>query len=157
NLPTYLSTVQTLKQKYAQVRALARIPVTIAPGKEITLSPGGQNVLIKEIIDQFAPLFTSPCMFIYVGDTEEKFAYFDEERLSELGVRIDEHGKMPDVIVHYTERNWLVLIEAVTSHGPIDPKRREELQRLFAGAKAGLVFVTAFLTRKAMVEYLDQI
>ena len=64
---------------------------------------------------------------------------------------------MPDVIVHYTERDWLVLIEAVTSHGPINPKRREELRRLFTGSKAGLVFVTAFLTRKAMVEYLDDI
>jgi hypothetical protein len=64
---------------------------------------------------------------------------------------------MPDVIVHFTERNWLVLIEAVTSHGPIDPKRREELKRLFAGSKVGLVLVTAFLTRRAMVQYLDQI
>ena len=77
--------------------------------------------------------------------------------LSDLGVKIEHHGKMPDVIVHYTEKNWLVLIEAVTSHGPIDPKRKEELTRLFKGSKAGPVFVTAFLTRKAMIEYLDQI
>src|SRR5262249_50069286 len=125
--------------------------------KEITLSPGGQNVLVKEIIDQFCPRFTSPGKFLYVGDTDEKFAYFDEERLAALGVKIEQHGKMPDVIVHFTEKNWLVLIEAVTSHGPIDPKRREELKRLFAGSKLGLVLVTAFLTRKAMVQYLDQI
>ena len=50
-----------------------------------------------------------------------------------------------------------MLIEAVTSHGPIDPKRKGELESLFRGTKAGLIFVTAFLTRKAMVEYLSAI
>jgi len=157
DLATYLSSVQTLRQKYAQERQMARIPLTIASGTVITLSPGGQNVLVKEIVEEFAPRFTSPGRFLYIGDTDQKFAYFDEAGLKGLGVTIDTHGKMPDVIVHYTERDWLVLIEAVTSHGPIDAKRRDELKRLFAGAKAGLVFVTAFLSRKAMVEYLDEI
>jgi hypothetical protein len=64
---------------------------------------------------------------------------------------------MPDVVIHHTEKGWLLLIEAVTSHGPIDPKRRGELKRLFGASKAGLVFVTAFLTRKAMLPYLDEL
>ena len=157
DLAAYLSSVETLKTRYAREREMTRIPVTVAPGKEITLSPGGQNVLIKQVIDEFAPRFTSPGAMIYVGDTDEKFAYFDEPALATLGVTIDGHGKMPDVVVHYTEKDWLVLVEAVTSHGPVDGKRRDELKRLFAGARAGLVFVTAFLTRKAMLGYLDQI
>jgi hypothetical protein len=64
---------------------------------------------------------------------------------------------MPDVIIYHTDKNWLVLIEAVTSHGPIDGKRKDELKRLFAASQAGLVFVTTFLTRGAMVEYLRDI
>jgi BsuBI/PstI restriction endonuclease domain len=51
---------------------------------------------------------------------------------------------MPDVVLHYPEKNWLVLIESVTSHGPVDGKRHSELRRLFAGSSAGLVYVTAF-------------
>lgn len=70
---------------------------------------------------------------------------------------MDAHGKMPDVVVHYVERNWLVLIEAVTSHGPVNPKRHEELKALFRGSKAGLVFVTAFLDRKTLLKYLGEI
>ena len=64
---------------------------------------------------------------------------------------------MPDVSIYCQDRNWLVLIEAVTSHGPVNPKRRNELKQLFQGSSAGLVFVTAFLTHKAMVEFLDDL
>ncbi len=156
-LETYLSSVETLKKRYAQERRMKRIPIMLAPGKEITLSPGGQNVLVKQIIDEFCLRYTPGGKPIYVGDTDEKWAYFEEEALETLGVRIEAHGKMPDVVVHHVEKNWLVLVEAVTSHGPVDPKRRNELKTLFKGSRAGLVFVTAFLTRKAMVKYLDEI
>jgi hypothetical protein len=82
---------------------------------------------------------------------------YDREAFKSLGVTVDAHGKMPDVVVHHVEKNWLVLIEAVTSHGPVNPKRRKELKKLFAGSSAGLVFVTAFLDRKTMMRYLDEI
>ena len=64
---------------------------------------------------------------------------------------------MPDIIVHDSHRNWLLLIEAVTSAGPIDGKRRAELKQLFADCTAGLVFVTAFASRGAMRSFLTQI
>jgi len=64
---------------------------------------------------------------------------------------------MPDVVVHHVEKDWLVLIEAVTSHGPVNPKRRKELKELFSGSTAGLVFVTAFIDRRAMLKYLNDI
>ncbi len=64
---------------------------------------------------------------------------------------------MPDVIVHYTERNWLILIEAVSSHGPVDPKRHAELKKMFQASSAGLVYVTAFPDRRVMAKYLNQI
>lgn len=157
SVKTYLVSVQTLKQRYARERTMKRIPVTIAAGKTITLSPGGQNVLIEHILKEFSDRFTPGGHAVYVGDTDEKFAYFDEAFLTKLGVEIEAHGKMPDVVIYHKEKNWLVLIEAVTSHGPVDGKRRGELKRLFKGAKPGLVFVTAFLDRKAMVKYLGDI
>jgi adenine-specific DNA-methyltransferase len=156
-LETYLASVETLKKRYAQERHMQRIPVQVADGKTITLSPGGQNVLVKAIIDEFCARFTAGGKLVYVGDTDEKFAYYDNELLKSLGVAIEEHGKMPDVIVYVEKKNWLVLIEAVTSHGPVNPKRRNELKALFKGSKAGLVFVTAFLDRHAMLKYLNDI
>jgi len=156
-IKTYLSSVGTLKKKYAQEREARRIPIEVAPGRTISLSPGGQNILVDRIIDDFCSVFTPGGRTIYVGDTDEKFAYFDEALLKSLGVQIESHGKMPDVVVYHEKKNWLVLIEAVTSHGPVNPKRMSELKKLFKGCKAGLVFVTAFIDRQSMLKHLDEI
>ena len=64
---------------------------------------------------------------------------------------------MPDVVVHHLEKNWLVLIEAVSSRGPVEPKRRNELIILFQNSTAGLVFVTTFLSRREMAKHLNAI
>jgi hypothetical protein len=156
-LSEYLAFVDTLKRLYAREREAARIPVTLRDGAGIQLSPGDHNVLVKKILDEFCSLFTPGGRVIYVGDTQQKWAYFDSEALKALDVEIEEHGKMPDVVVHHTSKNWLVLIEAVTSHGPVNPKRRRELSELFAKSKAGIVYVTAFLDRRTMLKYLDEI
>lgn len=157
HLQGYLASVTTLQRQYAQERTMRRIPVVLPSGEELRLSPGGQNVLIKEIIDHFAPRFTPGGEVLYVGDADEKFALFVRERLQELGAIVDEHGKMPDVVLYHASKNWLVLVEAVTSHGPIDPKRRRELAALFRSSSAGVVYVTAFLSRVALKEYLADI
>ena len=81
----------------------------------------------------------------------------EKDHLATLGVALDSAAKVPDVIVHYTEKNWLLLIEAVTSAGAVDGKRRKELKELFGGCTAGLVFVTAFETRRAMQSFAAQI
>jgi adenine-specific DNA-methyltransferase len=157
SLATYQESVEALKTKYAQERQQARIPITIAPDEMITLSQGGQNVLVEKVISGFLRQFLPHGRILYLGDTSDKFAYFRADDLARLGVTIDLHGKMPDIVIHEPEKNWLVLVEAVTSHGPIDPKRKEELARLFGSAQCDLVFVTAFLTRRAMVRFLGDI
>ena len=157
SLRQYLADARTLAQRYAQARDMQRIPLDLARGVTIRLSPGGQNNLIKKIINEFCPRFTPGGKPVYVGDTHKKWAYFDADYLRGRGVSVEEHGKMPDVVVHFIKENWLVLIEAVTSHGPVNPKRLTELKALFGGSKAGLVFVTAFLNRRGLFKYLADI
>lgn len=156
-LKSYLSFAGTLSRRYARERELVRIPVRVSADQTVTLSPGGQNALLKQIVEGFGSRFTPGGRLLYLGDTAFKFAYYDEKGLVDLGVQIGPHGKMPDVIILHEAKGWLVLIEAVTSHGPVNPKRREELTELFSRSKAGLVFVTAFEDRKAMVKYLNEI
>lgn len=155
SLKNYLSTNKTLSQIYAKERVQKLIPVRIAPGKEIKISPGEHSELIKAIVEDFAPRFAPGAVLVYVGDTGEKWGYFDKK--FKLGVTVDSHGKMPDVVLYYPEKDWLLLVESVTSHGPVNAKRHEELARLFAGATAGLVYVTAFPSRTVMTRYLAEI
>jgi hypothetical protein len=156
-LAAYSGEQKTLASKYARERKMSLVPVTVAPGKKIKISPGEHSLLIKAIIEEFAPRFVPGGVLIYAGDTGEKMGYFDRERLTGLGVTVDSHGKMPDVVLYYPKRKWLLLVESVTSHGPVDAKRHEELIKLFAGSKAGLVYVTAFPSRSVMARYLAEI
>ncbi|EEU5516377.1 restriction endonuclease [Escherichia coli] len=157
SLATYLAERETLVTRYAKEREQNRIPVEIAAGQQITLSPGEHSELIRAIIEDFAPRFAPGSLLVYAGDTGEKWGYFDAPLLAGLGVDVDSHGKMPDVVLHFTAKNWLLLVESVTSHGPVDGKRHAELARLFAGSTAGLVYVTAFPNRSIMGRYLGEI
>ncbi len=156
-LADYLAERETLTAKYAKEREQNRIPVRIARGRQIILSPGEHSKLIRAIIEDFGPRFAPDSVLIYAGDTGDKWGYFDAALLADLGVQVDTHGKMPDVVLHFTERNWLLLVESVTSHGPVDGKRHAELAQLFARSKAGLVYVTAFPNRALMSRYLGEI
>jgi len=157
NLSKYLKPRQTLTARYAKEREMKKLPVKLATGETIRLSPGAHSQLIKAIIEEFASRFVPGGVLVYAGDTGEKWGYFDKELLTKLGVAVDGHGKMPDVVLYYPEREWLLLVESVTSHGPVDGKRHAELAGLFAKSKAGLVYVTAFPSRAIMARYLGKI
>lgn len=152
-LDTYQQKVESLTERWAREREQQLISVVLPDRASLALSPGHHNVLIGRIINEFCPRWTPGAHLLYVGDTQQKFAVFDEEALKKLGVTIDVHGKMPDVVVHAADNNWLVLIDAVTSHGPVDAKRHEELQEMFSGSTATLLFVTAFLDRHTMAKF----
>ncbi|WP_346234879.1 BsuBI/PstI family type II restriction endonuclease [Lysinibacillus telephonicus] len=157
SLEYYLNERQTLVERYAKERDQNKIPVKLSNGKHLHLTQGEHSQLIKDIIEEFGARFVPGGILLYAGDTGEKLGYFDEEFLKELGIEVDSHGKMPDVVLYYPEKKWLILIEAVTSHGPVDGKRHAELEKLFKGSKVGIVYVTAFPSRSLMARYLSDI
>jgi hypothetical protein len=157
NLAAYVSHQGTLAAKYAKPRMMTMIPITVTGGKKVLLSPGAHSDLIRSIWEEFGARFVPGGKLIYAGDTGEKWGYFDKEALADLGVTIDNHGKMPDVIIYFPEKNWLILAEAVTSHGPVDSKRHTELSQLFKDSTAGLVYVSAFPDRRTFSHYQESI
>ena len=133
------------------------VSITIAEGMTIQLPPGEHCKLLKRLVEEFVPRFAPGGVVLYAGDTGEKWEYFDEAALHTLGVNIDMLGKMPDVVIHYPAKNWIFLVEAVTSHGTVNAKRREELAKLFASCSAGRIYFSAFPTRADMTRYLTDI
>ncbi|WP_341728985.1 BsuBI/PstI family type II restriction endonuclease [Brooklawnia sp.] len=153
----YRAELPGLKARYAAVREMDRIPLALPDGSVFTLTPGGQNVLLKAMVEDFCPRFTPAGQVLYIGDAGDKWALFERDTLASLKVTVDEHGKMPDLVIYLPDRNWLVLLEAASSHGPVDSKRQAELADLFAESTAGLVYVSCFPDRAEFRKYVDKI
>ena len=156
-LLSHLKKINTLISQYAKAREMEMIPLTLDDGTAIQLSPGAHSQLIKDIVVEFGPRFAQGAEVIYLGDTGTREGFFRKERLAELGVTVNRKGKLPDVVLYCKKRDWLFLIESVTSHGPVDGKRHGELAKLFANSVPGLVYVTAFPDRKTMAKYLFEL
>lgn len=156
-LRAWCAGVKTLGERYRMVREMHMVSCTLPDGSKLDLSPGEHSVLIRNIVEQFARRFAPSGRIVYIGDTGNKGVIFDERRLASLDVNIHERGKMPDVVIHHVAKNWLLLIESVTSVGPMDGKRHAELANLFGASTAGLVYVTAFPDRTLMKKFLTAI
>lgn len=143
-LKNFIDTVGKLSEVYLKERELNQIPVTLQNGKTIKLSAGKHNEVQAAIVEQFAPRFANGGTLLNLGDTAKKDLYVDEKGLKDLGIPIDQHSKLPDVVIFDDKRKWLFLIEAVTSHGPVSPKRLLELEDFLKNCKVGKIYVTAF-------------
>lgn len=156
-LSDFKANQSTLTDQYAHEREKSLVPVKIKENYIIQLSPGKHSQLIQNIIEQMAPRFLPNSILIYVGDTEKKWGYYDQELAGNLLFNVQKHGKMPDVILYVEDKQWLVLVEAVTSHGPVDSKRYIELEKLFENVTASKVYISAFPDKKTFIHYAQDI
>lgn len=156
-IEAFMEVRPTLADRMAAERNLEWVPIELPGGKTINFSPGEHNLLQKAVIEAFLPRYGFGAKVLYVGDTAKKHLVWEKERLSSLNFFDLEHGELPDVIAYSAEKNWLYLIEAVHSSGPISPLRLAELQRLSAKCKASIIFVTAFLNRDTFRKFAPDI
>jgi len=140
----FISQIGGLKEMYQKERNMSRVPVRLSDGKELLLSPGKHNEVQVAIVEEFASRFATGSVLLYLGDTENKDLHVNKERLESIGIPITEHSKLPDVVIYDESKNWLYLIEAVTSHGPMSPKRVVELEDFLKRCKVGKIYVSAF-------------
>ena len=151
--PGFSSTVASFARKfgslqvaYSRQRKSNSVPLLLPDGEKVFLSPGKHNVLQVRVIEDFGPRFAPGAMILYVGDTAKKHVVFEAETLAALGVPITQHDKLPDIILYHAAKGWIFLVEAVTSHGPVSPKRHAEMEKILRNCAAERVYVTAFLT-----------
>lgn len=156
-LAAFKKSVSTLVEQYAQERQMDMVQVRVRDGQAVSLSPGKHNDLIRLIIEDMAPRFLPGATLVYIGDTGDKWGFFDKELAAQLGLNVEEHGKMPDVVLWYGAKNWLVLVESVTSHGPVDSKRHIELKTLFASASADTVYISAFPDKRTFAHFASDV
>lgn len=136
---------------------LPKTPVTLPSGKHLELSPGGQSELIKPMVEDMLPRFAPGCIVAYIDDTDHKHGSIDSRLLDELGITMQAREKAPDVIAWDSKRGWLFLMEAASTHGPIDVTRKVELEKLFHKQWDKVVLVSCFPDRKTMRQYLPDL
>ena len=156
-LSAFKSMASTLTAQYAKERLMDMVKVKIRKDLQVSLSPGKHNELIRAIIEDMAPRFIPGSTLVYIGDTGEKWGFFDDALSARLGFSVEVHGKMPDVILWQEEKNWLVLVESVTSHGPVDSKRYIELSELFTSVHADKVFISAFPDKRTFARFAPDV
>lgn len=146
-LKSFNNNKPSLAEILSRKRNLEQIPVKLPSGKPLELSLGEHNILQKEIIEQFLPRFGSDCSVLYIGDTSNKSLHIETEELKKLNFFELSHEELPDIIAYSEKNNWLYLIEAVHSSGPMSEIRVHQLKKLLKDSNAELIFVTAFLNR----------
>ena len=156
SLSVFSASHEALIDTYSSKKEMKKMSVRINM-QDLTFSPGKHNALQKAIIEEFAPRFAENCVCLYVGDTIKKDLICEQEKLTQLGFEITVHEKMPDVVLYIEEKNWVYFIEAVTSVGPMSPKRILEIESMTKNVNCGKIYVTAFpdfLTYKQFSEEL---
>ena len=156
SLQTFKSNHTSLIDLYSSKKEITKKPVLIN-GIEYMFSSGKHNELQKAILEEFAPRFAENSMCLYVGDSTERDLYKDEEKLRKLGFEITLHDKMPDVVLYRPDNEWIYFIEAVTSVGPMSPKRILEINEMTKHVKAGIIYVTAFPDFKTFKSFSEQL
>lgn len=129
-------------------RDLPKVRVTLPSGHILDFSQGGHNQLQREVIEEFLPRFGYGCEVLYVGDAIDKYLIRQDDKLMELGFFELTHDSLPDIVAYHAEKNWLYLIEAFYSSGPMSEERILELKKALKDCKAELIFVTAFTSKK---------
>ena len=156
-LRSFRSRHGALLEVYQRRRQMREIPIRLPTGEEIRLSPGKHNRLQALVVTAFGPKFAPGSTLLYLGDAANKLLHLDQEKLDQIGVPLTEHDKLPDVVIYDENRNWLFLVEAVTSHGPMSPKRVEELEATLKNCKATRIYVSAFPDFRQFRRHLDNV
>jgi hypothetical protein len=148
---------ESLRQAYEAERDVYKIPVRLPSGDVVRLTPGQHNELERAIVEEFAPRFAPGAELLHLGEAADKHLLFDENRLRDIGMNTTQAGKLPDAILLSKATNRLFLIEAVTSHGPVSPKRMQELHDITRDVQMTCVLVTAFLNREVFRQHAADI
>jgi len=152
-----LLNIEPLSQKLKRDREIQKVDVILPSGGKLSFSAGEHNDLQKVIIEEFLPRYGYGAEVLYVGDTADKYLYLDKEKLEKLNFFKISHEELPDVIAYSVKKNWLYLIEAVHSSGPISEIRLLQLKELTKECTADIVYVTAFLTRPKFRQFMTEI
>lgn len=129
------------------------VKVTLPNGSVRLLETGHASLILKGVVEEWAPRKLHTPLVLAISEPGEKQAYVDEQRLRKLGVSISVSQLLPDALLFDAGGDgtfWVV--EAVHTDGPIDVGRKAQLLEWAAAQHIPpqqVAFLTAFESRNA--------
>jgi hypothetical protein len=130
------------------------IDVTLPDATVRRLEPGETSVILKGVIEQWAPVRLADPVVLSISEPGDKIYTADSEVMQRLGIVIDAATLLPDALLVDIESIppafWI--IEAVASDGPIDEDRKRSLLRWAEKQRIpeeSCYFLTAFGSRNS--------
>jgi hypothetical protein len=128
------------------------VSVTLPDGNTRRLAPGDSSLIVKALIEQFAPRFMAQPSVLWLSESREHVDVRDNALANSIGLNIADSAILPDVILVdlNPKRLLLVFCEVVATDGPMNERRKADILRLIepAGfAVANIALMTAFLDR----------
>lgn len=154
-IDTHMTTSARARAMAVRERAQAvdAVKVILPNGSVRLLEPGAASLILKGVVEEWAPRKLLNPLVLAISEPGEKQAYVDEQRLQRLGLAISVTQLLPDALLFDGGpggRFWV--IEAVHSDGPIDERRKAQLIEWAAAQRIPpdqLAFLTAFESRNA--------
>lgn len=151
---------QHLRESHART-ADARHDLTINyQGQLLELSSGKHSEITRQVMDVFAPAYIPGFEAVYISDTRNKMLFVNQELAEELNLELDEHDRLPDLILYRRSMNIMYPIEVVTSVGPFSESRKEEVRAILSKhspIKYGMVCISAFPDRTVLRRFIADI
>lgn len=144
-----------LIEKYAGRKREHDLSITLND-EILNLTAGAHNELQVAILRDLYPRFFPSAELLYLGDAANKMLKVNEKLVAELHFPITQHDKLSDIVFYDRTKHVLFLIEAVTSHGPMSPKRLHELTELLSKSGIKQIFISAFPSKKEFKKYFDE-
>jgi len=130
------------------------VEVVLPDGTVRSLEPGEASMILKGVIEQWAPARLADPVVLTISEPGEKIYTADSDILRQLKLTIDMSTLLPDALLvdigTLPPQFWIV--EAVSSDGPINETRKQALLKWAAKQSvpaSACRFLTAFGSRNA--------
>ncbi|HXX81818.1 MAG TPA: BsuBI/PstI family type II restriction endonuclease [Thermodesulfovibrionales bacterium] len=159
-----ISQLQSTTKMKAEI-AKSKLPkecvlVRIGQEQSFSLSPGDHSSLEKAAVEIFSQAFLHEPQVVYLGDANPKKSYQNRRLMRKLNFPINIARSLPDVILFSEQESHLVIVEAVTTSGPVNPIRLEQLQKLTKGPRElgyKVSYISVFPARAVFRKFLEEI
>lgn len=148
----HLGTVGRARLRLAGQRTAAAhsVEVTLPNGVGRSLAPGDSSLILKGVIEEFAPRLLGQAAVLAVSESRRKIDVLDAEVLEDLNLAIEAATLLPDALLFDIDQGRFWFVEAVATDGEIHEARKHDL--LAWAADHGIqpdqcAFLSAFLSR----------